>query len=68
MLQLAGASGLKTVTTDTDGVQVGDTVTAVGDGNGTVSYLSAAAGKVMALSSRSPRRTRAPRPASGSPG
>ncbi len=49
VLQLAGASGLKTVTTDTDGVQVGDTVTAVGDGNGTVSYLSAAAGKVMAL-------------------
>ena len=49
VLQLANASGLQTVKTDTHGVSVGDKVTAVGDGNGTVGYLSAAAGKVMAL-------------------
>jgi S1-C subfamily serine protease len=48
VLQLAGASGLSTVTTDSDAVSVGDAVTAVGDANGTVSYLSAAKGKVLA--------------------
>jgi S1-C subfamily serine protease len=48
VLQLAGASGLSTVTPDTDGVSVGDAVTAVGDANGTVGYLSAADGEVMA--------------------
>ena len=49
VLQLTSASGLQTVKTDTGSVKVGDKVTAVGDGNGTVSYLSAASGKVMAL-------------------
>jgi S1-C subfamily serine protease len=48
VLRLTGASGLTTVTADTQGVSVGDTVTAVGDANGTVSYLSAARGKVLA--------------------
>jgi S1-C subfamily serine protease len=48
VLQLRGASGLDTVSTDTDGVTRGDAVTAVGDGNGTVSYLSAATGQVIA--------------------
>ena len=48
VLQLTGASGLSTVTPDTDGIAVGDDVTAVGDAGGTVSYLSAAAGKVLA--------------------
>ena len=36
VLQLVGASGLSTVTPDTDGIAVGDEVTAVGDANGTV--------------------------------
>ncbi len=49
VLQLTGASGLSTVTPDTDGVSVGDKVTAVGDANGTVDYFSAASGKVLAL-------------------
>jgi S1-C subfamily serine protease len=48
VLQLQDASGLKTITTDTDSVATGDKVTAVGDGNGTVDYLSAATGQVMA--------------------
>jgi S1-C subfamily serine protease len=48
VLQLAGASGLSTVTTDSDPVSVGDAVTAVGDANGTVDYLSAAKGRVLA--------------------
>lgn len=49
VLQLAGASGLSTVTPTTDGAAVGDKVTAVGDANGTVSYLSAANGRVTKL-------------------
>ncbi|MEP7092159.1 MAG: S1C family serine protease [Nocardioidaceae bacterium] len=49
VLQLTGASGLSTVTPDTDGAAVGDAVTAVGDANGTVSYLSAASGRITAL-------------------
>jgi S1-C subfamily serine protease len=49
VLQLTGASGLTTVTTDHDGVSVGDKVTAVGDANGTVSHLSAATGRITAL-------------------
>jgi S1-C subfamily serine protease len=49
VLQLKDASGLSTVKTDTGGAAVGDAVTAVGDANGTVSYLSAASGKVVAL-------------------
>ena len=48
VLQLSDASGLDTVTTDQDAVSTGDQVTAVGDGNGTVDYLSAAAGQVLA--------------------
>ena len=48
VLQLAGASGLSTVTPDTATVSTGDAVTAVGDGNGTVDHLSAAKGEVMA--------------------
>ena len=49
VLRLAGASGLSTVTPDTDGIAVGDAVTAVGDANGTVSHLTAATGRVLAL-------------------
>ncbi len=49
VLRMSGASGLNTVTPDTDGVSVGDKVTAVGDANGTVSSLSAASGRVLAL-------------------
>lgn len=48
VLQLTGASGLSTVTTDSDAVSVGDAVTAVGDANGTVDYFSAAKGEVLA--------------------
>jgi S1-C subfamily serine protease len=48
VLQLDDASGLDTVTTDDDGVSTGEAVTAVGDGNGTVGYLSAATGSVLA--------------------
>ncbi len=48
VIQLAGASGLDTVTTDPHAVSVGDAVTAVGDGNGTTDHLSAATGKVIA--------------------
>jgi len=47
VLQLAGASGLDTVSTDTDGIAVGDAVTAVGDANG-ASTFSAATGTVLA--------------------
>ena len=49
VLQLSDASGLSTVQTDTSSAAVGDKVTAVGDANGTVSYLGAATGHVMAL-------------------
>jgi S1-C subfamily serine protease len=48
VLQLVDASGLDTVTPDQDSVATGDQVTAVGDGNGTTDYLSAAAGQVIA--------------------
>ncbi len=48
VLQVVDASGLDTVTTDDDGVRTGDPVTAVGDGNGTTGYLSAATGSVLA--------------------
>jgi S1-C subfamily serine protease len=48
VLQLVDASGLDTVTADQDSVATGDQVTAVGDGNGTTDYLSAAAGQVIA--------------------
>jgi S1-C subfamily serine protease len=49
VLQLVGASGLSTITADTDGISVGSKVTAVGDANGTVDTLSAAPGRVLAL-------------------
>ena len=48
VLRLTGASGLETVTTDSNPVAVGDAVTAVGDGNGTTDHLSAATGRVVA--------------------
>ena len=47
VLQLAGAAGLDTVTADTDGIAVGDAVTAVGDANGASSF-SAVTGTVQA--------------------
>jgi S1-C subfamily serine protease len=48
VLRLVGASGLGQVAVDAGGVTHGEKVTAVGDGNGTVHYLSAAAGTVLA--------------------
>jgi S1-C subfamily serine protease len=48
VLQLSGATGLQTVTPDTDGIGVGDAVTAVGDANGLKNHLSAASGTVTA--------------------
>jgi S1-C subfamily serine protease len=48
VLQLQDASGLPTVTTDTDGISVGDAVTAVGDAGGATSRFTAATGKVTA--------------------
>jgi S1-C subfamily serine protease len=49
VLQLVGATGLSTVSTDTDGASVGDSVTVLGDANGTVKYLSATDGTVSEL-------------------
>ncbi len=49
VLQLGSASGLSTVTPDTDGVSVGDKVTAVGDANGTTDSFNAASGKVLTV-------------------
>jgi S1-C subfamily serine protease len=48
VLQLANASGLQTVTTDSDPIAVGDAVTAVGDAEGSTSAFSAAVGKILA--------------------
>ncbi len=48
VLQLRNASGLQTITPDTDGISIGDAVTAVGDAGGDTSTLSAAAGKILA--------------------
>jgi len=48
VLQLQNASGLQTVTTDTDGIATGDAVTAVGDAGGDTSTFSAAVGKILA--------------------
>jgi S1-C subfamily serine protease len=48
VLQLDNASGLQTVTPDTDAVAVGDAVTAVGDANGNTTTFSAASGKILA--------------------
>jgi S1-C subfamily serine protease len=49
VLQLADATGLDTVTTDSTLPSVGDDVTAVGDANGTEDHLSAVDGEVTAL-------------------
>jgi S1-C subfamily serine protease len=49
LLQLTGAAGLTTVKADDDQAQVGDSVTAVGNANGTGS-LSAASGTISSLS------------------
>ena len=49
VLQLVGASGLATVTPDTNGIATGDAVTAVGDANGAATF-SAATGTVLAKS------------------
>ncbi|HEX7740097.1 MAG TPA: trypsin-like peptidase domain-containing protein [Marmoricola sp.] len=49
VIQLEGASGLSTVKTDTDSPSVGDSVTAVGDANGTTEHLTASPGTVSAL-------------------
>ncbi|WP_331527800.1 S1C family serine protease [Nocardioides sp.] len=48
VLQLRNATGLQTVTPDTDGISVGDAVTAVGDAGGDTSTFTAAAGKILA--------------------
>ena len=48
VLQLTNATGLATVTTDTSGVSIGDTVTAVGDAGGSETTFSQADGKVTA--------------------
>jgi S1-C subfamily serine protease len=48
VLQLQDAAGLTTVTPDTDGIGVGDDVTAVGDAGGSTSTFSAADGKITA--------------------
>ena len=49
LLQLSGASGLDTVDIDSDGVSVGDAVTAVGNAGGDTTSTSAADGTVTAL-------------------
>jgi S1-C subfamily serine protease len=49
LLRVSGASGLDTVDTDTDGVAVGDAVTAVGNAGGDPDSTSAATGTVTAL-------------------
>jgi len=49
VIQLSGASGLSTVKTDTTLPSTGDSVTAVGDANGTTDHLTASPGKVSAL-------------------
>jgi S1-C subfamily serine protease len=46
VLQLQDAAGLATVTTDSDGISLGDDVTAVGDAGGSTSIFSAADGTV----------------------
>lgn len=48
VLQIQNAGGLPTVTPDTDGIAVGDAVTAVGDAGGDASTFSAADGKILA--------------------
>ena len=48
VLQLEDATGLATVTPDSDGIGVGDDVTAVGDAGGSTSTFSAADGTITA--------------------
>lgn len=48
VLQIQDASGLQTVTPDTDGISVGDAVTAVGDAGGSTRTFTAARGKILA--------------------
>jgi S1-C subfamily serine protease len=48
VLQLQDASGLPTVTPDTDGIATGDPVTAVGDAGGDTSTFIASVGKILA--------------------
>jgi S1-C subfamily serine protease len=48
VLQLTNATGLATVTTDTTGVTVGDSVTAVGDAGGSETTFTQADGEVTA--------------------
>ena len=60
VLQLVGASGLSTVTPDTDGIAVGDAVTAVGDANGTVELPQR--GQRHGARPRARRSPRRPRP------
>lgn len=48
VLQLQNASGLQTVTSDTDGVSTGDAVTAVGDAGGSATTFTASPGKILA--------------------
>ena len=48
VLQLQNASGLQTVTADTDGIATGDAVTAVGDAGGDTSTFTAAVGRILA--------------------
>ncbi len=48
VLQLQNASGLQTVTPDSDGIATGDAVTAVGDAGGDTSTFTAAVGKILA--------------------
>jgi S1-C subfamily serine protease len=49
VLQLTGATGLSTVTTDTNGVSLGDAVTAVGDAGGATGRFHAATGTITGL-------------------
>jgi S1-C subfamily serine protease len=49
VLRLQDASGLATITPDTDGVDVGEAVTAVGNAGGTGGTPSAAAGTITAV-------------------
>jgi S1-C subfamily serine protease len=60
VIRLTGASGLDTVTPDTDGASVGDAVTAVGDANGTASHFSAAGGTVTRLNDSITTRSEGP--------
>jgi S1-C subfamily serine protease len=66
VLQLEDATGLATVTPDTDGIGVGDDVTAVGDAGGSTSTFSAADGRSPRPPRTSPPTARAAAPPRGS--